>query len=140
MSNNKNTTTHKKSDSKFFGQITQAKPRPPGKTCSRERILFSAIKWKYGKNRDKLISTTVLSKLTEFRNFTVKIYANSLPRKPCPTDCTYCLNFCAHCTDCTKFYAQEEKNVIVKFMNLFNLLSIVVEISSSMIFVVLYFY
>ena len=27
-------------DSEFFGQMTQAKPQPPGKTCSRERENF----------------------------------------------------------------------------------------------------
>ena len=38
-------------DSEIFGQMTQAKPQPLGKTCSRERILFSAIKSKYNKDR-----------------------------------------------------------------------------------------
>ena len=72
----KNTVTHKKSDFENFGQMTQAKPQPPGKTCSRERILFSAIKLKYTKNMDKFISATVLNKLTEFINFTIKFFAN----------------------------------------------------------------
>ena len=62
-----------------------------------ERILFSAIKWKYNKNIDKIISTKILNKLTEFRNFTIKIYANSLPRKSCQAVCMNCLNFHAHC-------------------------------------------
>ena len=36
----KNTLTHKKSDSKIFGQMTQEKPQPRGKTCSREREIY----------------------------------------------------------------------------------------------------
>ena len=75
MSSNKS-VTHKNQTQEFFGQMTQAKPQPLGKTCSSERILFSAIKLKYSKNREKLISTTVLSKLTELRNFIVKISTN----------------------------------------------------------------
>ena len=47
----------------------------------------------------------MLSKLTEFRNFTVKISANSLPQKLCQNDCTYCLDFHPHCMDCFDFHA-----------------------------------
>ena len=39
-SSNKNPVIHENSDSKIFGQMTEAKPQPPGKTCSREREIY----------------------------------------------------------------------------------------------------